>query len=340
MPRHGTLKKQSLRIMAAIGVAIIAQGIPDAFAQNVKLRASGHFPAGHTASIGMEILNSELGRLTKGSLQIDYFAGSQLGGAFEGVDQVRTGQIDIDVGGPEWFGRVVPAVDVINLPFLAAGDKHAYCMIDSQLGVYLSEKTAEKGLVVLGWMSNGARNVTNNVRPIKSVDDVKGLKIRTPPSDVYLDSFRALGANPTPLDIKELYQALQQGVVDGQENPYGNIMVRKFDEVQKYLSNTGHFFSWAWVLMNKKSYDKLSSEHREALQEATFRAVAAQRALAERENHAALSVLIKRGMQYDQISATELEKFRAAVRPIYNAASEKVGKKSIELAVAAQKACQ
>ena len=322
-----------------LGTSIALSAMSGASAQDVKLRASGHFPAGHTASIGMEILNSELGRLTKGQVAIDYFPGSQLGGAFEGVDQVRTGQIDIDVGGPEWFGRVVPAVDVVNLPFLASSDKQAYCIIDTQLGEHLGKKSEEDGLVVLGWMSNGARHVTNNKHPLKSVDDLAGLKLRTPPSEVYLETFRALGANPTPIDIKELYQALQQGVVDGQENPYGNIMVRKFDEVQKYLSNTGHFFSWAWVVMNKGSYEELSDSHKEALHEAAFRAVAAQRALAERENKAALSVLVERGMQYDEISAEELDKFRAAVRSVYDAARENVGGETLDYAMNAVKAC-
>jgi tripartite ATP-independent transporter DctP family solute receptor len=308
-------------------------------AQEVTLRASGHFPAGHTASIGMEIMNSELGRLTNGEVAIDYFPGSQLGGAFEGVDQVRTGQIDIDLGGPEWFGRVVPEVDVVNLPFLASGDKNAYCIIDSGLSAHLNAMSEKAGLVILGWMSNGARHVTNNERPLKSVDDVAGLKLRTPPSEIYLETFRALGANPTPIDIKELYQALQQGVVDGQENPYGNIMVRKFDEVQKYLSNTGHFFSWGWVVMHKGSYDELSDAHKEALHEAAFRAVAAQRALAERENEAAVSVLMERGMQYDEIPAAELAKFRDAVRSVYDTARDKVGGETLDLAMSAVESC-
>ena len=115
----------------ALAASLALASVSAVSAQEVTLRVSGHFPAGHTASIGMEIMNSELGRLTNGEMAIDYFPGSQLGGAFEGVDQVRTGQIDIDLGGPEWFGRVVPEVDVVNLPFLASGDKNAYCIIDS-----------------------------------------------------------------------------------------------------------------------------------------------------------------------------------------------------------------
>ena len=178
----------------ALAASLALASVSAVSAQEVTLRASGHFPAGHTASIGMEIMNSELGRLTNGEMAIDYFPGSQLGGAFEGVDQVRTGQIDIDLGGPEWFGRVVPEVDVVNLPFLASGDKNAYCIIDSGLSAHLNAMSEKAGLVILGWMSNGARHVTNNERPIKSVDSVAGLKLRTPPSEIYLETFRALGA--------------------------------------------------------------------------------------------------------------------------------------------------
>ena len=331
------------RFLALAGGLLIGLGLSGGTdsleAQEVRLRAGGRLPADHTASIGMAILNSELGRLTKNTLQIDYYPGEQLGGAFEGVDQVRTGQIDMDLGGPEWYGRVVAELEVLNLPFLATTDQLAYCLIDTDLGDYLAKKVQEKGLVVLGWMSNGIRHMTNNKRPIKTMDDIKGLKVRTPPSEIYLATFRALGANSTPIDIKELYQALQQGVVDGQENPYGNTAARKFDEVQKYLSNSGHFFSWAWIVMNKRSFDRLKPDHQSALYEATFRAVAAQRAMAARENKAARDTLVKRGMQYDEIPAAEFNRFREAVKPVYEQARKKAGEEATNMAMDALKRC-
>jgi tripartite ATP-independent transporter DctP family solute receptor len=317
----------------AVGVAGVAG------AQEIRLRASGHFPADHTASAGMAIINSELARLTKNGLQIDYFPAEQLGGAYEGVDQVRSGQIDLDLGGPEWFGRLVPELEVLNLPFMATTDQLAYCMIDSDLGDYLVKKTQDKGLVVLGWMSNGIRHMTNNKRPIKTLEDIKGLKIRTPPSEIYLSTFRALGANSTPIDIKELYQALQQGVVDGQENPYGNTAARKFNEVQKYLSNSGHFFSWGWLVMNKRAYDRLKPEFQTALRQATARAVVEQRTMAAQENSAARNTLVQRGMQYDEIPAAEFVRFREAVKPVYEQARKKAGDEAIDVVTKALKRC-
>lgn len=323
--------------LTAAAICLLFGGTP-ANAET-KLRASGHFPAEHTASKAMAGINAELMKLTGGAVKIDYFPASQLGGSFEGIDQVRTDQVNIDLGGPEWFGGIVPELEVLNLPFLVSSDRQAYCMIDSRLGPYLERKMAAKGLIVLGWMSNGARHLTNNKRPTKTLEDVKGLKIRTPPSEVYLASFRALGANPTPLDIKELYQALQQGVVDGQENPYGNTLARKFYEVQKYLSNTGHFYSWGWLVMNKSAYDNLKPEYREALNTATRHAVAEQRVMAERENKSARDELVKRGMKYDELSASELSKFRVATKPVYEAARGKTGNEVVDLALETLKAC-
>ena len=233
----------------------------------------------------------------------------------------------------------MPEVQVLDLPFLSGSARQAYCVIDSELDGYLRRKAADKGLIVLSWMSNGARHVTNGVRPIRKLEDIKGLKIRTPPSDVYLETFKLLGANAVSLDIKELYQALQQRVVDGQENPYGNILVRNFNEVQPYLSNTGHFFAYAWLVVNKAKYDSLKKEHKAALHEAAFRATAAQRAMMDRENEGARAELVKRGMKFDQLPAGELVRFRQAVASVYESLRKTIGGEVIDLALKVAKAC-
>ena len=219
--------------------------------------------------------------------------------------------------GPSFFDRLVPDLAATSLPFAVANDKQAFCMIDSEFGTYVNQKVAEKGILVLGWGSNGMRHITNNKRPIKTVEDLKGLKIRTPSGEAWNLLFRAVGANPTPIDIKELYQALQQGVVDGQENPYDNMWVRKFHEVQKYLSNSAHLYDWAFYLIHKPTFDRMTPEQQQAMRDAMFSSVAYQRALAERANGEARDKLIKGGMQYDALSAQELAKFRDATRSVY-----------------------
>jgi len=172
------------------------------------------------------------------------------------------------------------------------------------------------------------------------VEDMRGLKNRTPSGESWDLTFRALGANPTPIDIKELYQALQQGVVDGQENPYDNMLVRKFYEVQKYLSNTGHFFDWSGYFVNKAAFDKLTPDQQKAVRQAMATAVAEQRAISERENKTARDGLVKGGMQYHELSAAELAKFREATRPVYAEMRKKLGDKVMDLAEASIKRCQ
>jgi TRAP-type transport system periplasmic protein len=326
-------------LAAALGLAMLLVAGPDVAAQEVKLRASGSFPAGHTGSIAMEVFKSELARRTNGAVAVELFPGNTLGGAFEQVDQVRTGQVHMAWAGPSFYDRLVPEFNAATLPFAANTAAQAFCMIDSELGAYLAEKSAEKGVLVLGWGSNGFRHITNNKRPIKKVDDLKGLKIRTPSGEVFSLTFRAVGANPTPIDIKELYQALQQGVVDGQENPYDNMWVRKFHEVQKYLSNSGHFYDWVTYFMHKPTFDGLKPEHQKAVRESMFAAVAYQRALAERENHEALGKLVKGGMKYDELPKAELARFREAARPVYDRIRERIGAKSVDLATKAIKEC-
>jgi tripartite ATP-independent transporter DctP family solute receptor len=326
------------RIAAVLGIVGTLLSVPTN-AQEARLRASGSFPGGHTASQGMQIFATEVERLTDGAVEVRLFPDNQLGGGYEQVDQVRTGQIELAWAGPEFYTGVVPELDVAMLPFSAAGSEQAYCLVDGELGEFLAQAAADKGLIILGWMENGPRHVTNNVRPVKTVADLQGLKLRTPPSELMLETFRAVGANPTPLDIAELYQALQQGVVDGQENPYDNMLVRNFDEVQTYLSNTGHIFSWSTTFMNKDAFDSLGAEAQAAIREAMAKAVAEQRQLAQTKNREARDALIQRGMIYDEIPREELASFREATRPVYDLVRQKVGDEAVDEALAAIERC-
>ena len=332
-----TTKKAAVALMAAAALFWSPAGL---FAQQVKWRASGSFPPGHSTAIAMEIFKSEVARLSKNTIQIDLFPNNTLGGAFEQVDQLRTGQIQMAWAGLSFYDKLVPELSAAVLPFGASSSQQAICQIESDFGRFLEERMSEKGVLLLGWGQIGARHVTNNKRPIKSVADIKGLKIRTPSGDAWNLTFRALGANPTPIDIKELYQALQQGIVDGQENPYDNMLVRKFNEVQKYLSNTGHFYDWSGYMVHKASFDGLTPDQQKAVREAMFTAIATQRAISERENKTAREGLIKGGMQYHELSVAELLKFREATRPVYQEMRAKLGNKVMDLAENAIKACQ
>jgi tripartite ATP-independent transporter DctP family solute receptor len=329
---------KSVNTLIIAGAVMVA--VNSASAQQVRWRASGSFPANHSTSIAMETFKSEVARLSKNTIQVDLFPGNTLGGGFEQVDQVRTGQIQLAWGGLSFYDRLVPEFAAAVLPFGASSAQQAICQIEGDFGKLLEDKASEKGILLIGWGNIGARHVTNNKRPITSAEDMKGLKIRTPSGEAWNLTFRALGANPTPIDIKELYQALQQGIVDGQENPYDNMLVRKFNEVQKYLSNTGHFNDWSGYIVNKAAFEKLTPDQQKAVKDAMFTTVAVQRAISERENKTARDGLVKGGMQYHELSKTDLDKFRDATKPVYAEMRAKLGDKVMDLAEAAINRCQ
>jgi tripartite ATP-independent transporter DctP family solute receptor len=206
--------------------------------------------------------------------------------------------------------------------------------MDSQVGKILDERLLDKGFVNLGYMELGFRHATNNVRPIKAAEDFKGLKVRLQPNEVHLAAFRALGANPIAMDIKELYSALQQGVIDGQENPYNITATRRFNEVQKYLSNSGHFFDYINVVANKRLFERLKPEQQQAVRAAMHKAVEWQRAEAAKLDLQWRDELIKRGMQYDEIAAAEKAKMRDATAGIADELKKRVDAKFVDMVLA------
>ena len=215
-----------------------------------------------------------------------------------------------------------------------ADREQAFKVIDGRVGDLLNEKLADKGYHALGYMELGSRNVTNNVRAIKTMEDFKGLKIRLQPNETHLATFRAIGANPVSMGIKEVYSALQQGVLDGEENPYSIIASRRFDEVQKYLSDSGHFFDFIVVVANKRKYDKMDDAAKQAIDQAMAKAVAWQRAKAAEEDTASRDELVKRGMQFDAIPADVRAQLVAATAGVVDGLKEKIGAEIIDAVIA------
>jgi tripartite ATP-independent transporter DctP family solute receptor len=303
---------KALLLLAAGGLLLPT----DVLAQD-KIRMTSSFATGQSSSISMrEVFKPQLETLTGGKLTVDLFPDSQLGGAREGVDGVRSGTVFATWVSTSFLTRIVPEMEALSLPFLFPDRAAAFRMIDGPVGESLSKRMRERGFEVLGWMELGERHLTNSKREVRTVDDLKGLKIRLQPNETHLATFRALGANPVTMDVKELYSALQQGVVDGQENPYTVISSNRYPEVQKHLSQTGHFFEYVIIIANKSQYDAMSAANREALHKALVAAVAHQRANAAATSDAALADLKAKGMQVVALSPEvkdEMRKRTAAV---------------------------
>lgn len=304
------------------------------------LRIAGNFTSDHSSTAAIQQFKADVETATDGDLVIEVFPDMQLGGAGENVSQVRAGTIAMTWVGMAYLSRTVPELEAVSLPFLFSNRDIAYKVMDGEVGDLLTEKLAEKGFTLLGMMELGQRQVTNSTRPIKTAEDLAGLKIRLQPIESHLATFEALGANPTPMDIREVYSALQQKVIDGQENPYNLILASRFFEVQPYLSNTGHFFDFISVVANKDVIDGLSAEHQAILQDAMANAVATQRKAAEEADVAALTELQELGMQYDELPPEELAKIREATTGVIDQIRERAGKDLVDAVLAAVQAAE
>lgn len=299
-----------------------------------KLRIAGNFPIVHSSTQVMNEFAKEVEKGTNGEITIDVFPAMQLGGPTENVDQVLSGSIFFTWLGTSYLTKHVPALEAISVPFLFNDRQVAFNVIDGRLGQEFSKRLQAKGLTPLGYMELGFRNVTNNLRPIRKLEDFKGMKIRSVPSETHLATFRALGANALPMDWKEVYSALQQGVMDGQENPWPIIADARLSEVQKYVSNTRHLYDLIIVVANKRAYDALTPAHRAVIDSALKKAVAKQRTLAAEADEKALAELIKNKMQYDEVPPAELKRIQDAVSGVVDSVRKRAGTDILDMALA------
>jgi tripartite ATP-independent transporter DctP family solute receptor len=273
----------------------------------------------------MQQFKKEVDTASKGTLIIDVFDNQQLGGAQENVTQTRAGTIDMMWVGMAFLSRTVPELEAVSLPFMFPSREVAYKVMDGAAVDLIEDKMASKGFTSLGFMELGLRQVTNSQRPVRTMADLKGLKIRMQPIETHLATFRALGANPLPMDIKEVYSALEQKVIDGQDNPFSLILASRFYEVQKHVSNTGHFFDFIAVAANKKKFESLSPDKQKIIRTAMSNAIAWQRSVAAKADTDALAELQKKGMTYTEMPASEREAMKKATAHVVDDVKKRLG---------------
>ena len=290
-----------------------------------KLQIAGNFASEHPSSVAVEqVFKKEVARLTNNQLQVDVFPSMQLGGAKENIDAVRSGTLALTWVGGAFLSRIVPELEAVSLPFVFRNRETAFRVIDGPVGAAIDHKLQAKGFVSLGWMELGSRHITNSRGPIKTMADLKGLKLRLQPNETHLASFRALGANPVAMDVKELYSALEQRVVDAQENPYTVISASRYSEVQKHLSNSGHFFDFIAVVASKKAFEQLKPEYQKAVRDAMTATIGFQRKLAIESEAKALADL-KTKMTLTEIAPAAIEEMRLATAPVIEEVKKRAG---------------
>ncbi|HEY6630654.1 MAG TPA: TRAP transporter substrate-binding protein [Rhizobiaceae bacterium] len=278
-----------------------------------------------------DVFAPKVAELTEGRQSVAVFPNSELGQAPEMVNQAQSG---INFGvfvSSAFFNSQVPEIGVANMPFVFSDRDEAFALFDGPFGEQLKPLFEEKGLVVLGFMELGFRNITNSVRPISTPEDLQGLKIRLQNNPVHIATFNQLGASPTSIDASEMFAALSQGVVDGQENPYAVInSFRLYDAKQKYLTDTGHFFDVLVFAASKSVLDAMSPEDRAAIIEAGRLATLEQRRYAASDEAENLATVLSHGVEMVTLTPEQREAFRTATASVEAVVRERLGDEIVE----------
>ncbi|MEF2070079.1 TRAP transporter substrate-binding protein [Consotaella aegiceratis] len=247
--------------LMGLGLAVATIGGAEA----ASLRFASESPRTDTQFLAAQRMNELLKEKTDGALELKIFPDSTLGNAQAAISGTRGSTIDLLVSGSSNFIGLVPQIGMLDIPFLFADTDHAYRALDGDVGQLLLDQLETVGLKGLAFWDNGWRQITNSKHPVRTPDDVKGLKIRTTGAPVHIQAFELLGANPVPMPLGELYTALEMGTVDAQEHPLGVFVSAKLYEVQHYLSLSHHAYSALIVAMNKEKFDALSPDEQDAL---------------------------------------------------------------------------
>lgn len=271
---------------------------------------------------------------TKGQVKVEVFPGGQLGNDREQIEAMRMGSLDMSIEGSINYEAFVPETAFVDLPFLFKDRQAAFKALDSPTSQQIWGTVREKiGVRILAMPENGFRQITTAKTPIKSLADLKGLKMRVPQTKLYMDTFKALGTIPTPITFTELFTALQSGVVEGEENGMPLIYSSKFYEVQKFLAVTNHIYDAAPLAMSEKTWQTLTPDQQQAVQAAANEARDFQRQFVIQREEDLIKKLQAAGMTFTYPARDEFVK---AVQPVIDGYKARFGSEKIEKALAGQ----
>jgi tripartite ATP-independent transporter DctP family solute receptor len=311
----------AIAAIATTGVALQAHAATEVNLGHT-LSSSSHY------SVGADAFKETLEELSDGAYTVNEHPSGSLGGEREMIEGLQIGTVDFVITSTGPLGNFVPETYVLDLPFLFEDYEEARCVLDSDLGDELLAKMGDHDLVGLAWSENGFRHMTNSQREIATPEDAEGLRVRTMENSVHQEAFRQMGARPTPMAFPELFTALQQGTVDGQENPITVIVATNFWEVQDYLSLTGHVYSPAVVLGSPIFMDGLSEEERGWFEQAAQASAEATREEVSRLEREGVELLEEKGMTVK--TDIDVAPFQEAVKPAYEIFTSEYGDEMLE----------
>jgi tripartite ATP-independent transporter DctP family solute receptor len=276
-----TVRTTRRAVLLGVTGALATPSILRAQSPQVRLTLGHGAAPGNPRSVAADRMAALLRERSNGRIEMRVAGSAQLGDDAAMLTALRTGTLDMSVNSQGASSAVLPELAALGLPFLFANAAAAYKVVDGAIGQELAKRLDGVGLTSIGFWDNGIRHVTNSKRPITRPEDLRGLKIRTPPDPMTIDIFQALGAATQQINFAELYVALQQGVVDGQENPLANIHSSKLHEVNRFISLTGHQWQCNPVLASRIAWGRLKPEDRTLVQDVAKEAGAYQRQLSQ-----------------------------------------------------------
>ena len=307
--------------LVCLGSAAIAQ-------QKLILKASDVHPAGYPTVVAVENLGKKLEKATNGRLSVQMFAAMQLGGEKEAIEQAQVGAIQIARVSVGALGPVIDDLNVFNLPFLFRNTAHMQKVIDGPIGQELLDKVTgnrNAGLVALAWMDAGARSLYDTKKPIRTIADLKGLKVRVMGNPMFVDMMNALGGNGVAMGYDQVFSALQTGVVDGAENNPPSFVFDNHYQVAKFYTMTEHLIVPEMVVFSKKTWDGLSKDDQALIMKFSKEMQLDERALWDVKEKDAMDKMKAAGIQIDTIA--DKKPFQDAVKPVW----DKYGAKYAEL---------
>ncbi len=329
------MRSKRLLVSLLLVAAVIAVAAVPAFAAKAKyvLKVGYILPETQSDHIVMrDVFKKDVETLSEGQIAVELYPNAQLGGDRELIESVQLGTVEMAIPATSAIAGFEKRFQVFDLPFLFKSKEKAFKVLDGDLGRKLNELLPPLGMVNLGYAENGFRHVTNNRRPIRTPEDLKGLKLRTMENPLHMSFFKLLGANPTPMNFGELYTALQQGIVDAQENPVVLVYTSKFFEVQKYYSLTGHVFSATMLVTNKNFLDSLPDDLRKIVEDAARRYCVEQRKMAEEQEQEFLEALKATGMEINELTDEEKTLFVEVTLPVYDQFRGEIGDELVDMA--------
>jgi len=313
------------------GMVLVAFGT--ASAQDIKERTikfAANAPEGHPAVAGMKKFAELVAAKSGGKMKVNLFLAGILGSDQANISSIQGGTLEMAVMNTGILASAAKELAIFDFPFLFANEKESDALVDGPVGKKLHAKLEEKGLIGLSYWELGYREITNSKRPLTTVDDIAGLKLRVIPNPINVAWVKALGANPTPMPFPEVYGGLEQKAIDGQENPISVIASNKFWEVQKYVAMTNHQYNPQSVIFSKKIWDTLSPAEKKILDDSAHEATKYQRQQARAAVGANLELMKKNGMTVTEFSPAEVAKLRERMKPVIAEFSNSVGEETVK----------